>query len=337
MRKPSILFSLLLPLLLSCTEDTGHIEFAEALGQPHDLNLGRADVVSAQEPIRPLPTTMPVDKAVARLGDLLYHDTRLSGDQTLSCASCHVISQGGDDNRATSVGIGGAIGPINAPTTLNSSFNLAQFWDGRAADLQEQAAGPVHNPMEMGSSWEEVIPRLQAVEDYVHQFDTLYDDGITGENITHAIAEFERSLITPSPFDEFLRGNTNAISAEAQNGYRLFKSYGCVSCHQGINVGGNLFQKFGALISFYEDREVNAVDSGRMNVTQQAEDKFVFKVPSLRNAADTGPYFHNASASTLQDAILIMGQLQLGKTLPQNDINDIEHFIHSLTGTVSKP
>ena len=327
----------LLPALVACETGTGDLAFEKALGRAHDLTLGSKLDSEINEPIRPLPETLDLDIEIARLGDKLYHDKRLSGDLTLNCASCHILSEGGDDNQATSTGIGGAVGPINSPTTLNSTFNLAQFWDGRAADLQEQAAGPVHNPGEMGSSWEQVIPRLEKDSDYVESFGAHYPDGITGENITHAIAEFERSLVTPSPFDDFLRGKDSAISASAKEGYQLFKQYGCVSCHQGMNVGGNMFQKFGALISFYEDKSVEQVDAGRMAVTKLEDDKFVFKVPSLRNAALTAPYFHNASAETLPEAIRIMGQIQLGKVLPEEHVASIEQFIISLNGEVRRP
>lgn len=339
MDRTSTYFALvcILPILAACDVGTGDHAFEKSLGRPHDLTLDSAADNNLNEPIRPLPLTLDIDRDIARLGDKLYHDKRLSGDLTLSCASCHLLNEGGDDNQAVSTGIGGAVGPINSPTTLNATFNFTQFWDGRAEDLQTQAAGPVHNPLEMGSSWEEVIPRLADDKSYVGSFEELYPDGITGENITHAIAEFERSLVTPSAFDQYLRGDTSAISAQAKQGYKLFKEYGCVSCHQGMNVGGNMFQKFGALVSFYEDKAVKEVDAGRMAVTQSSEDKFVFKVPSLRNAARTAPYFHNAAAKTLPDAIRIMGQIQLGKALPEKEIASIEQFIISLNGDVTRP
>lgn len=330
-------FTCTLPLLVACDTGTGDRDFESGLGRPHDLSLGSAADKAIAEPIRPLPLALEHDRGLALLGEKLYHDKRLSGDQSLSCASCHMIDQGGDDNRAASVGIGGAVGPINAPTTLNATFNLAQLWDGRAADLQEQAGGPVNNPMEMGSNWEEVIPRLQADADYVAEFAEHFPDGISADNITFAIAEFERTLVTPSAFDRYLRGDTMAISEQAKHGYQLFKDYGCVSCHQGINVGGNMFQKFGALVSYYEDKAVAEVDKGRMAVTRSAEDRFVFKVPSLRNAARTAPYFHNAAAATLPDAIRIMAHTQLGKALPDADVASIEQFIVSLNGEVIGP
>lgn len=321
-------------LLGACQSDDAVREFKAAAGKPHDLSIGMHDSEQLHEPIRPLPTKMQLDEAKVALGEQLYHDKRLSGDNTLSCASCHNIAAGGSDNRDTSVGIDGQIGPINSPTVLNSTFSFVQFWDGRADSLQSQAAGPVTNPMEMGANWEDVIRKLKADEQYVSDFNSNYLEGITADTVTNAIAEFERSLVTPSAFDRYLRGDYNAISAQAREGYELFKSNGCVSCHQGINVGGNMFQKFGALIAFSEEKALQAVDDGRMAVTNDPNDKLVFKVPSLRNAARTAPYFHNAAAKTLEDAIRIMASIQLGKTLAEDEVASIKSFIVSLNGEV---
>jgi len=324
--------ALVLLALSGCQSDHAVQEFNTAIGKPHDISSGMHDAELLREPIRPLPLTMDLDLEKVALGEKLYHEKRLSGDNTLSCASCHNISAGGADNRKTSVGINGAIGPINSPTVLNSTFSFVQFWDGRAASLQEQAGGPVTNPSEMGAKWEDVIPKLDADSNYVAAFDANYSDGITPNNVTDAIAEFERSLVTPSAFDRYLRGDHNAISAQAREGYSLFKSNGCVSCHQGINVGGNMFQKFGALIAFSQEKAWQAADDGRMAVTKDPNDKLVFKVPSLRNAARTAPYFHNAAAATLEDAIRVMASIQLGKSLPEEEVASIKEFIVSLNG-----
>ncbi len=299
------------------------------------LELGKNRDINGKEPIRALPdpAQINVSPALKHLGKRLYNDTRLSGDGSISCASCHDLTQGGDDGLMFSEGIDGKVGSINAPSVLNAAFNLAQFWDGRAKDLQEQAAGPVTNPIEMGAEWDEVIDSLKQAGDYDEDFKAVYGDReITQERITHAIASFEKTLITPSPFDRYLSGETTAISHKARHGYDRFKRYGCVACHQGINVGGNLYQKFGAIQSYYEMK--SDADKGRYSVTGDIMDKAVFKVPSLHNVALTAPYFHNGAAPDLATAIRIMGTVQLGRTLTDDDVAYIEAFLHSLTGEV---
>ena len=287
------------------------------------------------EPIQPLPdvSELKLDPAKVELGQRLFHDTRLSGDDTVSCASCHGLQTGGVDQMPVSVGIGGAKGPINAPTVFNSGFSFRQFWDGRADTLETQAEGPVHNPLEMGSSWEQVLEKLGKDADYPQAFDALYKDGITGKNITDAIATFERSLVTPSRFDDYLKGDAAAISADEKKGYELFKNYGCVACHQGRNAGGNMYQYFGVMGNYFEDRgNITEADYGRYNVTGKDEDKFMFKVPSLRNIALTAPYFHDGSAKTLEEAVGIMIKYQLGRMVPEEDKALIVKFLHTLTG-----
>ncbi len=287
------------------------------------------------EPILPLPQIQDLDWQLVSLGDRLFHDTRFSQDNSLSCAGCHVLSTGGTDQLPKSLGVGGVKGLVKAPTVYNSSFNFAQFWDGRVDTLEEQAAGPVHNPLEMNSNWPEVINKLSADPEMVEDFGALFPDGITGKNIVTAIAEFERSLVTPnSPFDRWLLGDEAALNKEALSGYRLFKGYGCISCHQGINVGGNLYAYMGAMGDYFKDRAtgVTQVDLGRFNVTGREEDKHFFKVPSLRLAAINPPYFHDAGAATLDEAVRIMGRYQLGREIPQDDVNAIVTFLHSLVG-----
>ena len=284
------------------------------------------------EPIQPLPE-MVLDAAKVMLGKRLFHETKLSADNSISCASCHGLTQGGVDNLSVSVGIGGAKGSINAPTVLNSGLNFRQFWDGRADTLEAQAEGPVHNPLEMGSSWSEVVVKLQQDADYPQAFAALYPDGISGEAIKDAIATFERSLVTPSRFDDYLLGDANAISADEKKGYELFKNYGCVACHQGRNAGGNMYQYFGVMGNYFEDRgNITTADYGRYNVTGKEHDKFMFKVPSLRNIALTAPYFHDGSATTLEDAVGIMVKYQLGRLVPDEDKALIVKFLHTLTG-----
>lgn len=289
---------------------------------------------ATHEPLIPLPQNLSLDAQKVALGDKLFHDPRLSGDNTVACANCHNLQAGGTDRLRFSMGVNGAVGPINSPTVFNSGFNFRQFWDGRAATLEEQIEGPLHAEAEMASNWSLAISRLKQDKHYLKTFNQLYPDGITSENIKNAIAIFERSLITPnSPFDRYLRGETQALTEEEKEGYRRFKAYGCVSCHQGINIGGNMYQIFGALGSYFEDRgDIKEVDLGRFNVTGNPQDKYVFKVPSLRNIAVTAPYFHDGSAQTLEQAVVIMGHYQLGRHLGAEDVRLLVAFLHTLTG-----
>ena len=217
---------------------------------PGQANRVAAPAPSARgaEPISPLPEMGRLPKGRIALGDRLFRDPQLSRDRSIACISCHDLEHGGVDGRQFSVGIGGATGTVNAPTVFNARFNFVQFWDGRAASLEEQAAGPIHNPIEMDSNWDQVLARLRADPDYPRSFAANYPDGITASNVTDAIATFERTLVTPNaPFDRFLHGEQSALNADALEGYRRFKALGCSSCHQGAQVGGNLFQRFGVM------------------------------------------------------------------------------------------
>ena len=287
------------------------------------------------EPIHPLPK-MKLDPAKVDLGRRLFHDPRLSRDNTLSCASCHNLATGGVDQQRVSTGVGGVKGPINAPTVFNSGFNFSQFWDGRAASLEDQIDGPLQAPIEMGSKWSDVIAKLRKDPSYPNMFNVLYPgDGIQRHTIKDAIATFERSLVTPSRFDRYLQGNTYAISPDEKKGYERFKSYGCIACHQGTNIGGNMYQYFGVMGDYFRDRgNVTDVDYGRYNVTGKEKDRFKFRVPSLRNVALTAPYFHDGSARTLHEAVAVMAKYQLGRILPDQDLNLIVKFLESLTGTL---
>lgn len=282
----------------------------------------------------PLPAVAPPADARALLGERLFSDKRLSRDDSIACVSCHDFARGGTDRLPVSIGIDGKAGPINAPTVFNAALSFVQFWDGRAATLEEQAAGPVHNPLEMGSNWAEVVPKLQRDESYRALFAQLYPGrGISGETVVAAIAAFERTLITPnSRFDRYLRGDAKALDALELSGYRRFLDYGCASCHQGANLGGNLYQRFGIMGDYFAGRTPTQADLGRFNVTGRAEDRHVFKVPGLRNVALTAPYFHDASAATLEQAVAIMGRYQLGRTLSVKDVEAIVAFLRTLTG-----
>ncbi|UCN00171.1 cytochrome-c peroxidase [Sulfurimonas sp. SWIR-19] len=287
-------------------------------------------LLMAKEPITPLPQSVQVNQAKAKLGQALFFDPILSHDNTISCASCHDLHNGGDDGLKFSFGIQGQEGAVNAPTVYNAVFNFRQFWDGRAKNLQEQAIGPILNPVEMGAAFEEIIPKLKKSK-YKKLFDAVYDDGITKNTITDAIAEYEKTLITPnSRFDKYLRGDKNALTQNEKEGYELFKSKGCISCHHGENIGGNLYNKFGIF------NESNSEWLGRYNITHKERDKYFFKVPSLRNIARTAPYFHDGRTYDLKKAVEIMSQYQLGRHITKEEISKITAFLQSLNGELPK-
>ena len=288
----------------------------------------------ADEPIKPLPVSVDVDPVKVALGRRLFHDPRLSKDDTVSCASCHDLRNGGDDGRRVSIGIEGRPGVINSPTVFNAGLNFKQFWDGRADTLSDQVDGPVQSDFEMGSLWPEVVAKLYQDEEYPALFEARYPEGIRRESIKDAIAEFVKSLITPdSRFDRWLRGDDEALSEHEEHGYTLFKRYGCVSCHQGVNVGGNMFQVFGVINEYFRRRgDITEADLGRYNVTGNIADRHSFKVPSLRLAARTAPYLHDGSAATLRDAVDAMFEFQLGREAPNEDKEAIVAFIETLVG-----
>jgi cytochrome c peroxidase len=292
------------------------------------------DVSSLNEPIYAIPQRMELDARKVALGQRLFHETRLSGDNTIACASCHDLSKAGTDQLPRSIGIDGRLGTVNAPTVFNSGFNFKQFWDGRADTLEAQIDGPIHAPKEMRSNWPDILRKLEQDPSYVAAFASLYGRGIRPVHVKDAIATFERSLLTPnSRFDKFLRGDGAAITAEEQEGYLLFKSLGCVACHQGVSVGGNMFQTFGVMADYFAERGgPTAADLGRFNVTGREQDRYRFKVPSLRNVDRTAPYFHDGSATTLEQAVAIMARYQLGRTLASADVDRIVKFLRTLTG-----
>lgn len=280
--------------------------------------------------IKPIPNNIDIQKQKAKLGEKLFNDKRLSLDNSISCASCHIINEGGDDNSVVATGIYGKQGNINTPTVLNSVFNFRQFWDGRAKSLNEQALGPIENPIEMASDFNILIKKLEKTE-YKELFDEVFEDGITKENIVDSIAEHEKTLITPnSPFDKYLNGDENAITKEQKEGYELFKNKGCISCHNGINVGGNLYSKFGVM------EDAKSINLGRYNLTKKEKDKYYFKVPSLRNIEHTAPYFHDGRTYSLHAAVKIMALYQVGRPISEKEIDSIVSFLKSLSGELLK-
>ena len=293
------------------------------------------DVAAAAEPISPIPLQIELDPAKVELGNQLFHDPQLSSDSSVSCATCHLLNKGGTDRLPKSVGMLGSNTGVNSPTVYNSGFHFRFNWDGKAETLEEQADGPIAAAKEMGGvGWSAVVKKLKQSPQYVNSFEAAYGSEITPDNIKNAIATFQRSLYTPNaPFDLYLKGNKNAISPQAKNGYDLFKSYGCISCHQGMLVGGNMFQSLGIFGNYFADRgSITKSDYGRYNVTEKEEDRYVFKVPSLRNIVLTSPYFHDGNPQTLDQAIKLMGKYQLGVDIPQKDVDLIMSFLRSLTG-----
>ncbi len=290
--------------------------------------------VKASEPIQPIVAEKSINQAQAELGKKLYFDPRLSKSGFISCYSCHNLSMGGTDNLKTSIGHNWHQGPINAPTVLNSSFNIAQFWDGRAKDLQEQAGGPIANPGEMAFTHELAVHLLGTIPAYVNEFKQAFGtEKIDIDKVTKAIAEFEKTLTTPnSRFDQWLLGNKSAISQTELEGYQLFKNSGCVACHNGPAVGANSFQKMGLVKPYQTDNQAE----GRIAVTGKDSDRFVFKVPTLRNVELTYPYFHDGGAETLAEAVDIMGQLQLGRKFTATENAKIVAFLKTLTGEQPK-
>jgi cytochrome c peroxidase len=285
---------------------------------------------ASQEPIQPIAAAKVSNPALVELGKKLYFDPRLSKSGFISCNSCHNLSMGGTDNIKTSIGHNWNEGPINAPTVLNSSLNLAQFWDGRAANLQAQAGGPIANPGEMGFTHTLAITVLQSIPGYVAEFRKAFgSETVDIEKVTKAIAAFEETLVTPnSRFDKWLKGDKKALSKNEQEGYQLFKDTGCVACHNGPAVGGNSFQKMGQVEAY----KASSPAEGRSAVTGKDADRFSFKVPTLRNVEMTYPYFHDGAANTLPEAVDTMARIQLGKKFTPDENARVVAFLKTLTG-----
>ncbi len=309
----------------------GHSVEGASKKQPAKVH--KATVIR-EEPIQPIPLHVDLDERKVVLGDKLFDEVQLSTDNSVSCSTCHHIETNGTDNKVRSLGLGGAEGPINTPTVFNAGFSFRQFWDGRAFSLEEQIDGPLHNPKEMGSNWAEVTGKLNRNPEYVKAFGAIYPQGIQEQTVKDAIATFMRSLYTPnSRFDRYLRLDNDAITAEEKEGYRLFKSVGCIACHQGIGIGGNMFQVFGAMRNYFTDRgNITEADYGRYNITGRDRDRHVFKVPSLRNVEVTPPYLHDGSVSDLEAIVDVMAKYQLGRKLKRKQVALITKFLKTLTG-----
>jgi cytochrome c peroxidase len=298
--------------------------------------LGWIDKRSSEFAIKPIPVKSPfnLDQRKVALGEKLFNDKTLSADNTKACASCHHLDKGGNDGRKFAEGINNQLGPINVPTVFNAAFNFCLFWDGRAASLKEQAAGPVNNPKEMGSNWKQVLSKLGKDDSYMQAFKQIYHEGISGDTITDAIAAYERTLLTPnSRFDRFLAGDTNVLTAEEKEGYQLFQKKNCANCHAGVNMGGMSFEKMGVKKDYFAQRgNPTQADNGRFNVTHVEYERHRFKVPTLRNIALTAPYFHDGSTSDLTAAVKVMAEYQTQSSVSDKDARLIAEFLKTTSG-----
>jgi len=306
--------------------------------------VGSISVASAWEAlptVAPAPADNPTTEAKVELGQMLYHDPRLSSTGSVSCASCHNTMLGGEDNRPNSMGVNGQTGGRSAPTVWNAAFNAVQFWDGRAASLEAQAAGPVTNPIEMGmKNWDDVVARLKTIEGYQVAFEQVFGkDSISKDNATKAIAAYERTLITPnSPYDKYVSGDKSALTGQQVRGMNLAQELGCTSCHSGPAFNGpGMFQKFPVnsnpvFAAKYHFKD----DKGLAEVTKKTDDENMWKVPTWRNIALTAPYFHNGAVKTLDEAVTIMAKTQLDKSLSKEQLADIVAFLNSLAGEFPK-
>lgn len=311
----------------------GFMIIAPAFGQETDL------IRQANQFFKPLPEKMPspadnpATPEKVHLGQMLFFEPRLSKSGAISCNSCHNLITGGVDNLPTSPGHLGQLGGRNSPTVLNAGVQFVQFWDGRAASLEDQAKGPILNPVEMAMpDAESVLARLRSIPEYVVLFKKSFpseQDPLTYDNVARAIAAFERTLLTPSPFDDFLKGNAKALTETEKKGLQVVIQKGCIACHNGVGAGGGLYQKFGIAEPY-----LASDDPGRFNVTKKEADRFFFKVPLWRNVTRTAPYFHDGAVWDLREAVRTMGRLQLKMKLTEEEIDQIVAFLHSLEGTV---
>ena len=297
------------------------------------MNTGTDPVMSGNGLLTTIAAS--TDPAKVELGFALYHDTRLSADNTISCATCHGLNTGGVDRKQYSEGINGQFGGVNAPTVYNAALNFVQFWDGRAADLKEQAAGPPLNPVEMGcTSFDQICEALAQDKDFTKKFTEVYPEGYSQSTITDAIAEFEKTLLTPSRFDKYLMGDKNALTAEELEGYQLFKDNKCATCHVGVNVGGQSYEFMGIKNSYFDYRNTGLTDgdNGRYAVTKKESDRHKFKTPTLRNVMLTYPYMHDGTVASVEDAIRIMHEFQIGKEINDVEVEKIVVFLGTLNG-----
>lgn len=337
MKKLWIGLSVLAFLLASCGSEQ---QRADSSGEEETQTQEKPLLEKAQGYFAVLPEGKTFEgNPKAELGKKLYFENALSVSGEMNCNSCHGLSTYGVDNEATSPGHEGKRGDRNSPTVYNAWFHIAQFWDGRAKDLTEQAKGPILNPIEMGIPDEATaVKNIEAIKEYKALFDAAFPEqegAITYQNIAEAIAEFEATLRTPAPFDDYLAGDETALSPEQTAGLKVFIEKGCITCHTGAGLGGHMYQKFGLVQGpYWEYTKSEHQDEGRFKVTEEEGDKYMFKVAALRNVVKTAPYFHDGSVSDLKEAIRIMGVTQLGSELSQEEVTSIAAFMESLTGEI---
>ncbi len=338
--------ALFLAAMVSCSQQPKSNDTSTEVDLTNASNQFEGLLEKAQKTFGILPEVAeseanPLTKEKIALGKMLYFDNRLSKDNKQSCNTCHNVATYGVDNLPTSKGNDGGFGDRNSPTTFNAAFHIAQFWDGREPDVEAQAGGPILNPVEMAMHSEgAVVERLKKIDDYVNSFAVAFpedNDPITYDNLKKAIGAYERKLVTPSPFDKYLEGDENALSVAEKQGLQTFMNSGCVTCHSGNLLGGTMYQKFGLMGgNYWEHTGSEKIDNGRFAITENEYDKYVFKVPSLRNIEKTYPYFHDGSVNDLKDAVMIMAKLQVPQEVTEAQADEIVTFLKSLTGKVSE-
>lgn len=336
--KNTLLLALIAVGLFSCNSGSEK-EMKEEISKDYTEVEAKAKVFFGKLPETAENKENPITPEKVALGKALYYDVRLSKDNTQSCNTCHNLDTYGVDNLAVSPGNNeGAFGTRNSPTTLNAALHIAQFWDGRMKDVEEQAGGPILNPVEMAMPSEKAVEdRLAGIEEYRTMFKAAFpesENAITYQNLQKAIGAFERKLITPTKFDDFLAGNSNALTNAEKDGLETFIGVGCTSCHLGNALGGNMFQKFGLYGDYWELTKSEKIDEGKFEATGKESDKYVFKVPSLRNVVKTAPYLHDGSMTSLEETVKLMAKLQLNKELTETEVSQIMTFLNTLTGEV---
>lgn len=333
--KKNILLTCFLALLVACGETKEEPAPEVKIDNTELFNRARAIFAALPESAEN-PDNPGTPEKIA-LGKKLYFDVRLSKDDTQSCNTCHDLNNFGVDNKPTSEGNKGGKGTRNSPTVFNAALHMAQFWDGREPDVEAQAGGPIINPVEMEMANEKVVvSKLSKISEYKEMFAAAFPDDpkITYDNIKKAIGAFERKLLTPNKFDKFITGDDNALTAEEVEGMKVFMDSGCITCHTGSLLGGNMYQKFGLFGDYLVATKSEKIDNGRFDVTKNEAEKYFFKVPSLRNVTKTAPYFHDGSVADLNEANKIMAKLQLNKDLTDDELNKIAVFLEALTGDI---
>lgn len=333
-RRQGAAFLIAAALCVSCSAESNRSSIESSYATPW----AAPDLPTSEgAALRPLPRDIDLDARKVGLGRRAYADPRLSGDGKVSCASCHMIEKGGTNGLPRSELPDRPPVPVNVPTVFNAAFNFRFAWSGKFEDLAQQIDAAMELSAAMNGSWKQAVSALQESSEDRHAFETVYPEGLTKETLRDALAVYCLSLITPnSRFDDFLRG-TASLRPDEQRGYKMFRDYGCISCHQGVNVGGNMYQRFGVMGDYFQDRgDLQEADRGLFNATGDPRDEFVFRVPSLRNVAITAPYFHDASAETLEEAVQTMAQYQLGRELSEQQARDIAAFLQTLTGALPR-